>query len=715
MTFWTSIIDRIRHPFPGFIPVVVLLISLQLNVAAQSSYGPSKRASIHEMIDIKQVEIDQYDGAVDEKMDLGNKRDTELAGNTYLTLIDLLQTTIEASDSRELEKYNDLVGVFNLIANISRKSAGYVNYHHSNIYNAYGIISHKSLGTLDRFLYRHMLPSLNNVVLFKDEPIAEAFLKDAADQYPTELLKAVSAFQKEGYAKNVLEHTARVAPNSIKKYFPTRSYINNYLVNSQDSIVQLIMDIYRQYGTESKAYYFLDKVASFPQTKGYYSYLWPESEIYLKELIDIRKKPDPLGEYSLDQELHIQALRYIRPINDMHLMKDATDRFTSVDSLDIEKLYTLIVYSTEEIFTSTYNGIFSRLMAGIQADSVDGFDLLESMNFTRFRTFIKLAAGYNTLNDFIATMSNDNQEKLFARFVNGLGDNLSDLGEAVNVADTFGSLEDSTQLKRFLDHLVLAYKDQRDQKNIYGEVIYSLLISLIGEKIDIGTEVAENVELLDLPPLDYMKVDALINKEEGNIQQHFFFDDDDGLYSYGTFIKNYQNSKWRIVDSTHYIIIESREGNPVKIFANKPLSEREGQKQIKEYFSNAGIAPSIMVHRGHSYYVHLTIDNVQPETKMVFLGSCGGYHNLSSVIDRSPGVHIISSKQIGTVLVNNPLLYAISESIRKGEDIKWAELWDSLGVLLLKDKKATEKFKDYIPPHKNLGAIFLQAYHELTG
>jgi len=29
--------------------------------------------------------------------------------------------------------------------------------------------------------------------------------------------------------------------------------------------------------------------------------------------------------------------------------------------------------------------------------------------------------------------------------------------------------------------------------------------------------------------------------------------------------------------------------------------------------------------------------------------------------------------------------------------------------------KATEKFRDYIPPHKNLGAIFLQAYHELTG
>jgi len=711
MTFWTSIINRNRLPIWG----LILLMSIQVNLQAQSSYGPAKRAGIQDLINKKQIDLDLYDGTVDGMIDLGNKRDTELAGETYFTLIDQLQNDIETSSSRDLEKYNDLVGVYNLIAPINLRSVGFINYHHSNIYNAYGITSHKALGTLDRFLYRHMLPSLNNIVLFKDEEIAEAFLKDAANQYPTELLKSFNAFQKEDYAKGVLEHTARVAPNSVKKYFPTKSYINNYLVNSRDSIVQMIMDIYRQYGTESKAYFFLDKVASFPQTKGYYSYLWPETELYLKELIDIRKKPDPLGEYSLDQELHIQALRYIRPINDMHLMKDATDRFASVDSLDIEKLYTLVVYSTEEIFTSTYNGIFSRMMTQMESDSVDGYDLMEGLNFTRFRTFIKLAAGYNTLDDFLATMSMENQEKLFARFVNSLGDNLSDLGEAVNVADTFGSLEDSTQLNRFLKHLVMAYDDQREQQNIYGEVIYSLLISLIGEKIELGTNTTDKVELLDLPPLDYMEVNALINKKEENIQQHFFFDDDDGLYSYGTFINNYKNSKWRIVDSTHYVIIESREGNPVKIFANKPLSEREGQKQIKEYFSNEGIAPSIMVHRGHSYYVHLTIDNVQPETKMVFLGSCGGYHNLSSVIDRSPGVHIISSKQIGTVMVNNPLLYAISESIRKGEDIKWAELWESLGALLLDNEKATEKFRDYIPPHKNLGAIFLQAYHELTG
>ena len=112
------------------------------------------------------------------------------------------------------------------------------------------------------------------------------------------------------------------------------------------------------------------------------------------------------------------------------------------------------------------------------------------------------------------------------------------------------------------------------------------------------------------------------------------------------FISQYKNSDWRIVDSTHYVIIESRDGRPVKIFANKPLSERPGQQQIREYFEANNLVPSIIVHRGHSYYVHLTIENIQPDTRMVFLGSCGGYNNLKQVIDRSSAVHIIKPMPI---------------------------------------------------------------------
>jgi chaperonin cofactor prefoldin len=41
-------------------------------------------------------------------------------------------------------------------------------------------------------------------------------------------------------------------------------------------------------------------------------------------------------------------------------------------------------------------------------------------------------------------------------------------------------------------------------------------------------------------------------------------------------------------------------------------------------------------------------------------------------------------------------------------------MWKSLGMLFEKDSNAEvrESWEDYIPPYKNLGAIFIKAYHK---
>jgi hypothetical protein len=680
----------------------------------QISTIDNKIVQIQHDIDQKQMAIDLLDGQQDGAVELNNKRDNELAANTYFTLVDLLQANIAISNNSDFEKYNDLVGIYQHIQNISDKNVGYINFYHDIIYNAYGIITHKSLGSLETFLYKKMLPSLSNIALFRDQPIAEAFLKSACKTYPVEVLNNFKSFDKKTYAKNVLEYAAKIAPHAILKYFPSTNSINKYVLESEDDTVKTIVNLYKRYGMGSKAYFFLDKIMENKELTSFYAYLQPEYDIYLKELISIRSKANPLGAFSLDHELKLESLKYVRKINDMHLLKDASSRFSSIDSMNSKELYTLITYSAEEIFTSTYNGAFQRLMHRFETDSTDGYEFLESMNFNQFRTFIKLCAGYNTLNTFLSTVSAENKTLLFEHFITGLGSNSNGLGEAVNVADTFGSLEDTALLHQFLTILLEEQQKQVAELNIYGEVIYSLLISLIGEKITIGDSIADNIELLQLPPLNHIEVNELNNPANINIQQHFFFDDEDGILSYSTFVNNYLNSNWKIVDHEHYIIIQSQKGNPVHIYANKPLSEREGQEEIRLLFEKENIIPSIIVHRGHSYYVHLTIKTVAPETKLVFLGSCGSYHNLAQVIDRSPKVHIISSKQIGTMHVNNPLLYAISESIRKGYDIEWADIWTAVSAQIRNNGKAMEKFIDYIPPHKNLGAIFLQAYYELT-
>lgn len=96
------------------------------------------------------------------------------------------------------------------------------------------------------------------------------------------------------------------------------------------------------------------------------------------------------------------------------------------------------------------------------------------------------------------------------------------------------------------------------------------------------------------------------------------------------------------------------------------------------------------------------------------LGSCGGYHNLAKVLDKAPDANIISSKQVGAASVNDPIIGEMLSQLLKGNDLNWLEAWSDLNTYFSK-RGAHERdmFSDYIPPNKNLGAIFIKAYRKL--
>ena len=95
--------------------------------------------------------------------------------------------------------------------------------------------------------------------------------------------------------------------------------------------------------------------------------------------------------------------------------------------------------------------------------------------------------------------------------------------------------------------------------------------------------------------------------------------------------------------------------------------------------------------------------------KVAILGSCGGYQNISKAMDNAMDVQLVSTKQVGTVVVNSTLIQEITETIRLGKDLVWLDIWKQIGVKL----QNNAQFKDYIPPYKNLGAKFIKAYNEL--
>jgi hypothetical protein len=197
--------------------------------------------------------------------------------------------------------------------------------------------------------------------------------------------------------------------------------------------------------------------------------------------------------------------------------------------------------------------------------------------------------------------------------------------------------------------------------------------------------------------------------------QVFFYGDQDGQNIFQGFQRMFASSTWKITQEKQWISITSTKGKKVSIFANRPLPEETGedeaaQKALGVYLQEKGLKPSVVIHRGHSYYAPYTIAQIQSSARIVFMGSCGSYHLIHDILKNAPDAHIIASKQIGKTAINRPFFSLLMEKVRNGNDIDWVSFWRDFSK-----EVRVEGFEDYIPPHKNLGAIFIKAYKIAMG
>jgi hypothetical protein len=96
---------------------------------------------------------------------------------------------------------------------------------------------------------------------------------------------------------------------------------------------------------------------------------------------------------------------------------------------------------------------------------------------------------------------------------------------------------------------------------------------------------------------------------------------------------------------------------------------------------------------------------------VVILGACGAYQNLASVLNASEDAQIVSTKQIGTGVINGAIIRAFNQRLLEGKDIDWIEMWAQL-LKQFNSGEYKDRFNDYVPPYKNLGALFLKAYRK---
>jgi hypothetical protein len=404
---------------------------------------------------------------------------------------------------------------------------------------------------------------------------------------------------------------------------------------------------------------------------------------------------------------------FITTINGLHNETDAV-RFKCIQELSAEELYYLAVLTDGLIYTSSYtNGVFPLMMKKINNR---GDSLLMSVRFDHYRKFISQAAAYNKLGDFLATFpSHEDATNLMKAFVGSL-EKSEGLEDGVDVADSYASI---TETNKKLAAEVLGLVQENYQRNINsnnrkGVVIYNIL-----NKLFLSADSSQNIDLtkeLGIPPVYSVPFSSLTNAKNEVIAQVFFYGDKDGQGIFTGFQNMFPGPNWSIDRSNpQWIVIKSVKGNPVIIYANRPLPEETGeddqaQQALGAYLEKNSIKPTITIHRGHSYFANSTIGYMSPASRIVFMGSCGGFHLIDSILHKSTDAHIIASKQIGKTAINKPFFQMLTEKLRNGNNIDWIPFWQEF-----KSKATVEGFEDYIPPYKNLGAIFIKAYRKSMG
>ena len=417
----------------------------------------------------------------------------------------------------------------------------------------------------------------------------------------------------------------------------------------------------------------------------------------------------PLVKNVLTEKLKAKGIEnYIDTINGLHEERSDAVRFKRIEKLTPTELYYLCVLSEREIYTSSYLGVYKRIferMATPRADS-----LLLNVHYDYYKKFLKMASAYNTLTDFLKRMDETEANKIMRNFVTGL-QTANTLEDAVDVADSYASIEDKK-----LQKLIIAQVQQnldsataKDDKR--GQRIYNLLNTIFlsmdsSNKIDVS-------EKLGINPVFKMPINLLKDSSNRIIIQQFFYGDKDGNTVFNSFLNNFRNGNWKIINKPEWVEVKTMKGTAVTIYANKPLDElkdldAQAQEHLRDYLDSLALAPTVVIHRGHSYFVKSTIDQLPSSAKVVLLGSCGGYQSLNEVLKRTTQAQIISSKQVGTGVINQGLINKITDELRNGKDLNWPQLWKGFETQFKGDTK--EKFDDYVPPHKNLGAIFIIAY-----
>ena len=702
---------------------------------------PMNRIGFHDKIKAEQQRADKMDGKLDRMIRVSDIYEINLqVTDAIFRKIDVLRNDVEKNTT--LATNNEKIRYLVFIQNEVRSFNNNWKAHKISPTLAPVLIDNFSAILKANLRGESMVPYIRevpydvgiiNAEILRDNPGYKEsekilFLK-YSELHADKILANISPFVNEPFADTLVLFAYNLSPSQIYTYAQAVNSPQGKLIRrNPDPRIKKIVELSNR--RDALSYFpFLDDLISGKQTiEGISKFVGTDSTKYdsvgyykllVRTEIDyynrVTHNDTPVAMYGvngLTEQLQRKAIKhFITPINDLHEVSNPAIRFKALAPLDPQDLYFMMVLGENEIFTSSYKNAF-ELMIKKMGPKPHGDSLLMAVNFDHFKKFIKMAAGYNELDTFLKTM-NGSSEILMRAFVAKLESSPS-LEDAVDVADSYGSIRNPTLQKSMLRYVTENEQRCRQNNSSRGQKIYYLLKMIFlsadsTNKIDLSKEIG-------IPPVYTVAYNKLADDTGRIIEQVFFYGDKDGRESYASYMSSFNKPDWKVTQNKEWVEIRSLKGKPVWIFANLPLDNEKdkdaaAQASLIEYLDSNNLRPTVVIHRGHSYHLKYTIEQMPQSAKIIMLGSCGGYNNLKQILDYAPDAHIISTKQIGARDVNKPIIEALNNTLRNGRNIDWRQMWADLEILFTKegrDKK--DLFDDYIPPHKNLGALFIKAY-----
>ncbi len=558
-----------------------------------------------------------------------------------------------------------------------------------------------------------------------------------ATLHPDNILKTIRPYVDTDFADSLIVIACKNNPVQLYSFAQSSSSPEGKLINSSSN--PMVKTVAQLSKTANALFYFpfLDDLLSGKKTIeqikplvgdgettydsiGYYRMLVNTEIEYFKRMAPpLRDTPVAMfGANGLRDMLKAKSIQhFIKHINELHNVSNLAVRMKAIQPLTTTELYYMMVMGESDLYTSSYKHSFNRMLQ-LMGTKPRGDSLLQAVHFDYFKKFIKMAANYNKLDTFLKTMPIDKSEILMKAFVANL-DKTGNLEDAVDVADSYSSITDKKLL-----NTILSYAEQNEAKSITdnnqrGTLIYGLL-KMIMLSAD-STKKIDLTELVGIPSIYEINNKELQDEKGRIVQQVFFYGDEDGKTFFPPFVNSFSPKEWKITHKKEWVEIVSLKGN-VYVFANKPLDydanlDDSAQVHLARYLESLDMHPSVVVHRGHSYWLPGTIKRMPADAKIVVLGSCGGFQNLNQILETCPDAHIISTKEIGAGDINRPILNYMNASLISGNTLSWRKMWQTLSKTFATDPSPAirESWDDYVPPYKNLGAIFIKAYHKKTG